>query len=116
MSVDYEKLVPSNRTKEQGSFVQNLQGSTGTGFADDTHVHKDWYNKTKSYDDVMEQIQADIDNREDIMVKTRDISAVITDQNQFAFQVQGRQFVPTDWSLQQFSTRAKTSHHTQHQH
>lgn len=108
MSVEYSKIVPSAETKGQGAFVRTLVGGTGTGFADDSHVHKDWYQKTQSYDDVMEQIQADIDNREDIMVKTRDISAVITDDNQFAFQVQGRKFVPTDWSLQQFSTRAKT--------
>lgn len=108
MSVEYSKIVPSAGTKSQGAFVRDLVGVTGTGFADGVHVHKDWYSKTKSYDDVMEQIQADIDNREDIMVKTRDISAVITDQNDFAFQVQGRKFVPTDWSLQQFSTRAKT--------
>jgi hypothetical protein len=108
MSVEYSKIVPSAETKGKGAFVRTLVGGTGTGFADDSHVHKDWYQKTQSYDDVMEQIQADIDNREDIMVKTRDISAVITDDNQFAFQVQGRKFVPTDWSLQQFSTRAKT--------
>jgi hypothetical protein len=108
MSVEYSKIVPSAETKGKGAFVRTLVGGTGTGFADDSHVHKDWYQKTQSYDDVMEQIQADIDNREDIMVKTRDISAVITDDNQFAFQVEGRKFVPTDWSLQQFSTRAKT--------
>ena len=108
MSVEYSKIVPSAGTKGQGSFVRTLVGGTGTGFADGVHVHKDWYQKTQSYDDVMEQIQADIDNREDIMVKTRDITPVINDQDQFAFQVQGRHFVPTDWSLQQFSTRAKT--------
>lgn len=108
MSVEYSKIVPSAETKGQGAFVRTLVGGTGTGFADDSHVHKDWYQKTQSYDDVMEQIQADIDNREDIMVKTRDITPVINDQDQFAFQVQGRHFVPTDWSLQQFSTRAKT--------
>ena len=108
MSVEYSKIVPSASTKGQGAFVRDLVGGTGTGFADGVHVHKDWYSKTYSYDDVMEQIQADIDNREDIMVKTRDITPVINDQDQFAFQVQGRQFVPTDWSLQQFSTRAKT--------
>ena len=108
MSVEYSKIVPSAETKGKGAFVRTLVGGTGTGFADGVHVHKDWYSKTKSYDDVMEQIQADIDNREDIMVKTRDITPVINDQDQFAFQVHGRHFVPTDWSLQQFSTRAKT--------
>ena len=68
MSVEYSKIVPSAETKGQGAFVRTLVGGTGTGFADDSHVHKDWYQKTQSYDDVMEQIQADIDNREDIMV------------------------------------------------
>ena len=44
--MSYEKLVPSTRNKDQGNFVKELQGATGTGFADGTHVHKDWWAKT----------------------------------------------------------------------
>ena len=103
--MSYEKLVPSTRNKDQGDFVKSLQGSTGTGMQEGTHVHKDWWAKTASYDTVMQQVQADIDNREDIMVKAGNITPAYNDQQQFGFSVGGRHFVPTDWSLQQFSTR-----------
>lgn len=107
MSVEYSKIVPDASKADEGSFVRGLSGRTGTGFATGSHVHKDWYAKTLSYDDVMERIQADIDNREDVMVKAGDITPTFNDDNQFCFSVGDRQFVPTDWSLQQFSTRAK---------
>lgn len=105
MSSEYTKIVPDASTKDQGSFVKNLTGHRGTGFENGTHVHKDWWSKTLSYDSVMTKVQADIDNREDIMVKTKDIHPEFNSNNQFCFAVGGRQFVPTDWSLQQFSTR-----------
>lgn len=105
MSSEYTKIVPTASTKGQGAFVQSLQGRTGTGFADGSHVHKDWWSKTLDYDTVLTKVQADIDNREDIMVKTKDIRPEFNSDNRFCFGVAGRQFVPTDWSLQQFSTR-----------
>ena len=105
MSADYTKIVPVASTKDQGSFVRNLTGNTGTGFAQGTHVHKDWWAKTQSYDNILQQVQADIDNREDIMVKVKDIHPEYNSEDKFCFGVNGRQFIPTDWSLQQFSTR-----------
>ena len=50
---DYERLVPSTETRGDGEFVKNLQGQFGTGVQGGTHVHKDWWAKTLSYDDVM---------------------------------------------------------------
>ena len=105
MSVEYSKIVPDASKANEGSFVRGLSGRTGTGMQEGTHVHKDWWAKTESYDTVMERVQADIDNREDIMVKAGDITPAYNDQQQFGFSVAGRHFVPTDWSLQQFSTR-----------
>ena len=105
MSSEYTKIVPSASTKDDGSFVKNLVGKTGKGVETNTHVHKDWWAKTLSYDTVMSRVQADIDNREDIMVKTKDITPEFNTDGKFCFGVAGRQFIPTDWSLQQFSTR-----------
>lgn len=105
MSSEYTKIVPSASTKTDGSFVKNLVGGTGKGLETNTHVHKDWWAKTLSYDTVMSRVQADIDNREDIMVKTKDIVPEFNTDGKFCFGVAGRQFIPTDWSLQQFSTR-----------
>jgi len=105
MSV-YEKIkIDSDVTT--GSFVRNLVGNTGKGFAENTHVHKDWWAKTESYDDVMEKTQVAIDNREDVMVKAGDIVASNVDE-QFRFTLSdGRSFTPTDHCLEQFSIRAK---------
>ena len=52
--------------KNQGSFVRNLQGVTGTGFQQGTHVHKDWWAKTKTYEQVMQDAHVAVENREDI--------------------------------------------------
>ena len=101
----YQKIVPDASTQNDGSFVRNLTGNTGKGFAENTHVHKDWWSKTQSYETVMQITQTAIDNREDIMVATKDIRPEFNDNNQFCFGVGDRQFIPTDWSLQQFSTR-----------
>ena len=103
---DYQKLEMTAK-KEAGSFVRNLQGQTGVGFEKNTHVHKDWYATTLSYDEAMEGLQRSAEEREDVLAPVKDINAVVTDGGEFAFDVQGREFVPTDWALQQFSIRSK---------
>jgi len=101
----YEKL---NMTADAdaGSFVRELKGSTGTGFEKKTHVHKDWWATTISYDDAMENLQRSAEEREDILEPVKNIRAVVNEDGEFAFDVHGREFVPTDWSLQQFSIRS----------
>jgi hypothetical protein len=42
--MNYEKLRMT-ADKSEGDFVRTLQGQTGTGFQEGTHVHKDWYQK-----------------------------------------------------------------------
>src|SRR5210317_744756 len=103
---DYAKLkIDSDIT--EGSFVRNLVGNTGTGFAENTHVHKDWWAKTESYDTVMEKTQTAIDNREDVMVKAGQVVCTVSnDVMQFAT-ADGRSFTPTDHCLEQFSIRTK---------
>ena len=92
--------------KNEGSFVRNLQGQTGTGFHKGTHVHKDWWATTISYDDAMENLQRSAEEREDLMAPVKSIEATVNDDGNFVFNVDDREFEPTDWALQQFSIRA----------
>jgi hypothetical protein len=102
--MSYEKLQ-INSNPNAGSFVRTLQGNTGTGFAENTHVHKDWWAKTKTYEQVMESCQIAVENREDIMVATKDI-ACVANNDDFYFQLKdGRKFRPTDHAVEQFSVR-----------
>lgn len=103
--MSYNKLTIDS-DKDTGSFVRTLVGNTGTGFAEGTHVHKDWWSKTKTYEQVMQDCQVAIDNREDIMAKTKSISCV-SENNTFYFKLQdGRKFQPTDHAIEQFSVRS----------
>ena len=103
---DYQKLEMTAK-KETGSFVRDLQGQTGVGFQKNSHVHKDWYATTLSYDEAMEGLQRSAEEREDFLAPVKDIKAIVNDGGEFAFTVQDREFVPTDWALQQFSIRSK---------
>lgn len=103
--MSYEKLTIKSDASE-GSFVRTLVGSTGTGFAEGTHVHKDWWSKTKTYEQVMQDATVAVENREDILVESKNIKCV-SDKNDFFFQLQdGRQFRPTDHAIEQFSVRS----------
>lgn len=105
MSV-YEKIKIDSDVTE-GSFVRNLVGNTGTGFAENTHVHKDWWAKTESYDTVMEKTQTAIDNREDVMVKAGEVVCTVNNDVMQFTTTDGRSFTPTDHCLEQFSIRTK---------
>ena len=100
-----ERLTPSKSTKGQGSFVQNLQGATGTGVAAGTHVHKDWWAKTLSFDTVLERAEKAAEDRTDYMVERSEIQPIVAD-GEFKIAVRGKTFRPTDHCLQQLSTRA----------
>ena len=101
---DYSKLKMT-ADKSEGSFVRSLQGQTGVGFQEKTHVHKDWWAKTQSYDEAMESLQRGAEEREDILEATKNICA-INDNGDFKLQLlDGRTFNPTDHALSQFSIR-----------
>jgi len=105
---DYNTLtIKSN--KSEGDFVRNLQGATGTGFEKGTHVHKDWWAKTKTYEQVMEDAQIAVQNREDILVATKDISCVSENNDFFLKLSDGRKFRPTDHAIEQFSVRTEVT-------
>ena len=103
---DYEKLQMTANASE-GSFVRELQGQTGVGFQKDMHVHKDWYATTIDYDEALDQAQRAVDEREDILAPVKDIEATLDDDGNFCFNVEGREFKPTDHAIEQFAIRAK---------
>ena len=105
---DYNKLTIKS-DKSEGNFVRTLQGATGTGFEKGTHVHKDWWAKTKTYEQVMEDAQIAVQNREDILVEAKNISCVSEDNDFFIKLGDGRKFRPTDHAIEQFSVRTEVT-------
>ena len=103
--MNYEKLQMT-ADKSEGSFVRNLQGQTGTGFAENTHVHKDWYATTMSYDDALDIAYDAHRNREDILAPVKDIQGSVDSDGNFVFKVKDREFIPTDHAIEQFAIRA----------
>ncbi len=99
-------LKPSKDTKDAGSFVRNLQGETGTGMATGTHVHKDWYSKTLSFDAVLERAEKAAQDRTDYMAERKDIRPTVSSTGEFVIEHNGKEFKPTDHCLQQLSARA----------
>ena len=107
---DYEMLRPSAETKDEGSFVRTLQGQTGTGFEKNTHVHKDWYAKTQSYDEGMEVLERGVAEREDVMVPRGQITPTVNLKGEFVMQLaDGREFKPTQHAVNQFGVATFTS-------
>lgn len=106
--MSYDQLTIQNKPSE-GDFVRTLVGATGTGFEKGTHVHKDWWAKTKSYEQVMEDAQVAVENREDILVATKSISCVSENDDFFIKLIDGRKFRPTDHAIEQFSVRTEVT-------
>jgi hypothetical protein len=103
--MSYDKLQIMSSPSE-GDFVRTLQGATGTGFQEGTHVHKDWWAKTQTYEQVMQACQMAVENREDIMVATKDIACVASNGHFYLQLNDGRKFRPTDHAIEQFSVRS----------
>jgi len=101
----YNKLTIDS-DKSEGSFVRTLEGRTGTGFENGTHVHKDWWSKTKTYEEVMQTAHVAVENREDILTERKNITCVGNDKGFFLKLNDGREFRPTDHSIEQFSVRS----------
>ena len=107
---DYQMLRPDAATKDEGNFVRTLQGQTGTGFQQGTHVHKDWYAKTQSYDEGMEVLEQGVAEREDVMVPRGEINPGVNLQGEFVMRLaDGREFKPTQHAVNQFGVATFTS-------
>ena len=110
MTNEYEMLRPSAETKDEGNFVRTLQGQTGTGFEKNTHVHKDWYAKTQSYDEGMEVLEQGVAEREDLMIPRSQITPAVNLSGEFVMQLaDGREFKPTKHAVNQFGVSTFTS-------
>lgn len=102
--MSYDKLTIQSKPSE-GDFVRTLEGRTGTGFEKGTHVHKDWWAKTKTYEQVMQTAHVAVENREDILTERKNITCVGNDKGFFLKLNDGREFRPTDHAIEQFSVR-----------
>ena len=109
-----DKLNMSGVGSDEGSFVAGLQGQTGTGFQDRTHVHKDWYAKTVDYETGLAAIESDAGQREDILCERSDMRPSVSDSvenyGKFCFEYKdGREFFPTEHALNQMGIASNTS-------
>ena len=110
MNDDYKMLRPSAGTKDEGGFVKTLQGQTGEGFEKNTHVHKDWYAKTQSFEEGMEALEKGVAEREDLMVSRSQITPAVNLAGEFVMQLaDGREFKPTQHAVNQFGVSTFTS-------
>jgi len=107
---EYTTLRPDENTQGEGSFVKTLQGQTGEGFAKNTHVHKDWYAKTQSFEEGMEVLEKGVAEREDLMVPRSQITPTVNLSGEFVMQLaDGREFKPTQHAVNQFGVATFTS-------
>ena len=105
----YAKLQMTT-DKSEGAFVRELEGATGTGFAKGSHVHKDWYKSTLSYEDGFEQLEQAKSEREDICDRRDSMVPTLNADGHFVFQYKdGRQFIPTTHAMTQVGVKSKTS-------
>jgi hypothetical protein len=89
-----------------GSFVKTLSDGAGNvGFQDGFHVHKTWFAKCLTFDQVMESITKSEEEREDRLVDLKDINPMVGDGGKFVFEIGSEQYRPTDWALAQFAGR-----------
>ena len=58
-------------------------------------------------DTALDQAQRAVDEREDILAPVKDIEAILDGDGNFVFEVEGRQFAPTDHAIEQFAIRTK---------
>ena len=105
-----DKLNMSGVSSDEGSFVRNLEGRTGTGFQEGSHVHKDWWAKTISYESGMEAIESGVGERDDILCERQHMQPSISESGRFCFEyIDGREFFPTEHAIKQMATASNTS-------
>lgn len=90
----------------EGAFVKELVGATGTGFQDGWHIHKDWFAKTIDFDAALAMAEDALRARVDVLEPISNIVPKLNANGQFVFAVGDKEFVPTDHALEQFAVRA----------
>lgn len=95
-------VLGTKRESYQGDFVhQNQEMGTKDGFK---NVSKLWLQQTMSYDEAMEQMEADRANRVDHKVGMDKIAAV-ADERKLKLSVCDAKYVPTEHALNQLANR-----------
>lgn len=91
-------------TGNSGDFVRQQQGTaTEQGFS---AVSRLWYPQTLSFDDGFEAIERDRNAREDVTTSLDCVTAIIDEQNRFAFAFDdGREFVPNAHAMRQAAVK-----------
>lgn len=98
--------IEMTASSNAGSFVRTLQGRTGTGFEEGTHVHKDWWARTIDYDKALELAEDASRQREDFDVTLASGRVSYeSDHDGFYIVIDGNRYKPTDHALQQMSIR-----------
>ena len=83
--------------------LDNQELATKEGFE---HVSKIWYNKTLSYEQGLEQLEKDVDNREDILCSIFDMEPIVNADGKLALKhSDGREFELTEWACKQLADR-----------
>ncbi len=102
-----------SKAEMDGDFVKTLKGETGTGFAKDFHVHKDWIAKCLPKEKLLEQIEDEKKHRMDMKIKVRNIVPKVDAKGRCVLELQGKtksmQFFPTDHALNQMGQKLGTS-------
>lgn len=97
---DFEVLTGSDEMRAAGSWVFESQGvAAEQGFR---NVSKLWYPKTLSFEEGLNIVGKQKANREDITFDVRHVNVFVqADSRQLKIQIDGRNFVPTDWAARQ---------------
>lgn len=101
------EFLKMNDGNKAGDFVKTLVNpETGeTGFKEGFHVHKTWASKCQTFDQVMNKVEQINKERQDIEVTLEQIMPDINDDGKFVIKIDDREFSPTEWAMQQFSTK-----------
>lgn len=101
-----EKLVGSGNS---GDAILSGQGTAADkGFR---NVSRYWYPKTLSYEQGLEQLEKEIDQRKDILCPVKAMTPIVNSDGHFALaHDDGREFTMNDWAMKQFATRANVPH------
>lgn len=99
----YELLGQNRPTEFSGESLRNSQVRATENDFD--HVNLEWFNKCKSFEDGLEDLERGRAKTEDIRVPLDKIEAVTDSDGKFAMRIDGRDFVPTEHALNQMSTK-----------
>lgn len=98
------------RTRKKESYAGDFVLENQTTSENFRNVSKAWYDKCKTYDEVLDQIADDQNKIEDIRAPLSEFTPVVNDDGNAVLKYKdGREFEPTDHSLKNIAVAGKTS-------